>query len=246
MKNLNIFSLLLLTIIIWSCTKKKDEIYPRKPTITAGEETNFLIKVYNKTLNGGYNQIDKYQIDIDEDEIFDIEFLSQTWGSSGLGIHSKLSMNIINPELEILRKNQIDSLIYRSYKFLHMDSTQIIVSVSNNYLYNSFQKGDSIINIFSNTSLKSMNEKEIFSINDLYSNESTLFYKSPKENHTWYYLADTLFYVFTTSYYNLPKLLKNKNFFLGLKFKNDLRLGWLELKYNGGSTIDVIRTGVQK
>ena len=232
MKNLAFTSLIML-LFFAGCEKKE---FIRSSTIIIGNNTNLHVSNVNANVSYHYNTPKTVCLDLNNDKKYDIKFTSYEWGSSGMGIHYDLDMIITNPNLQVMVKQTIDTLFYKKVTTSYTDNdNKLHININHYYFYSGTIKPnhDSIIKISSNNKLCLLNKGEQISLNTDFNSDDVKLYESPKILYQYYSSgADTIYHINTINFPNLPKIPYDTSSYIGFKFNNSNKLGWIKIRFN--------------
>lgn len=88
-------SLLLLSMI--SC-QNEASIENRLVEVKMGDPDRMIVQVYDRWVQGEYNQEAGFDLDIDEDGLADFRIISKLWGSPGMGVHPEAKLFSLSPD----------------------------------------------------------------------------------------------------------------------------------------------------
>ena len=248
MKTINLVLFIALELIFFSCKKKIDNVM-RTSEIKIGDYSNMIINYYDITLIGEYNAPKYFNIDLDNDGNDDIQFMSELWGSPAVGQNPKSTIKSLSNNVQIYGFQSNDTSFLNRDTSIYTGANNIIeIYYRFNYTCHQIDKNDSILKITPTFKLTPLDKCEILQVNDTYnSNTITLI-------DDWYSLppsyneinSDTTIIEYTTFYNDCNDFPLDEIKYIGVRFKNDSRLGWIKLSVFDQYKILILESGIQE
>lgn len=243
--------MILSLLILFSCKKDTDEILIKSSYLILGDYNNTYVKVYNDTLlNSYYSSDGDYNIDLDDDGLFDIQFVTSTLGSQNTGtVSNGVSINCLHDNIQILTLQSTDTTFLHKDTVIWSSSDPNNVQVHINYISTCTRKSSTDLtdNVKNNLNVQFLEKEDTISINDNNFNTSNFNFRNSSFTSTPEFIEttnDTSFYKRTQqiscSTYYFPE-----ETYIGIKFKNDNRLGWIKLSGSISKSV-IFESAVQK
>ena len=236
---------IIITILLslYSCDKhvyKYDEII-------IGDHSGLIVSDYDTLIVGGYHQQNKFDIDINKDNINDVSVISEIWGSPGIGQYPLSKIWCLHDNIGFQGYYTNDTLFVRSSTQIQEDNGTVYVHYYFQHSCFRMNADDSVravyIDVFK-TEPKDINQclhtSDLFnpdsiSINSLWRSTSVDY--SEDTVFTWnnIYLNDCISFP--------PDDIK----YIGLKMRtgNTEKLGWIKLSIFDKYKILIFETAVQ-
>ena len=140
------FLTIVLLIFLISCERDN---YLTKSEINFGDYSNMIDTYYDTILVGGYHNSQNLDIDINNDNIYNIRLISEVWGSPGLGQNpcSKIWTLNDNTLMNGYLKNDT-SFLNRSTRILSGPNNTTEIYEYYRYSCHQIEESDSILNIY--------------------------------------------------------------------------------------------------
>jgi len=135
---------LLFILLSYSCSKDNDA---SKSGIYAGENDNLIVVYHDTVLIGQYNKGFTYLIDLNVDDIPDISFGSEIWGSPGSGMHAQAVISTINEDFELLGLFDIDTLFRSKSVSFYTNEGYVSKYITNTYTCKRLLAEDEILKV---------------------------------------------------------------------------------------------------
>ena len=243
--------LVLVTFLISTlgCKKEYIEEYieeKQKTAIVVGNHNNVSVTPIGDTLIGNYSTVQYYQIDIDNDGTDDIEFESYIPYPLGDAPKPYTKIRLLNSNIEIFGYNKNDTTFLTYDTTIQTSSTSTFVHYNKRYRCNRISIYDSIISSTSNFYISpidvgfNLNVQSQFGskIFNLASNEDYYFNVIYSSNDTAF--VDVLNY--KNNCYSFPL---NQEKYIGIKFNNSNKLGWIKLNLLDKHKVYLIESALQ-
>ena len=239
-----VFFAFILFFVFSGCQKKSDND-SRLTSIKAGKNNNMIIQQINVTLVGEYYSPDILKIDVNGDNVFDISFKSDVYGSPGMGMHARSEIKPINPDLIILHHLMVDTFAYHYRKSIANDSS---ISITKTYYYNNVKPNDSILSISAIQQPWILKYNEDFSVNDDYRDCTIRPYEEPYVNRNWFVLNGIYYYETIITYLRERPITSGEIHYLGFKLLSTNQLGWFKFSIpkNHFYGLTIIKCAIQR
>ena len=246
-----IYLLVVISICFITC-KKEVSNYTASDSLVIGNYTKVSVKKINFTLEGSYNQPATKDVDIDGDGIADIRFVSEVWGSMGLGMHPRSSVTSINPncKVSVITSTDTSFINYDTVVSYDTVTSRVGIEYYKKYTCRRIDVKDSINAISANQPHISSKwigdciiKTDSFKLANFYLvDDGTYFWpSSPTYSH------DTMFFNHAIYDYTCHNLPSDVIFFIGIKLKTATteKLGWIKLKVSNQKTITIYESAIQ-
>lgn len=246
MKKAYLLSIILLAFILVSCDKSGGE-YPEM--LRVGDDKDLLINYYDTTIIGGYYTPELFNMDIDNDGIEDVQFVSDIWGSPAIGQKRRSAIRSINREVQFYGYPTMDTLfVYNIFDTISGVGNEVIIYqsiISSCYRYN---EKDSIASISPSFKLKPLVRGDYINKNDSFKADTIILNNESHNYHPSFFQisTDTVLYrnyAFQNDNYTFPS---NEIKYIGFRVENDSRLGWIRLGVFDNYKILILESGIQK
>lgn len=246
MKTKNLILIITLGLIFFSC---EDDNNIKTSEIKIGDNSNMIINFYDTTLIGGYNQPKIFNLDLDKDGNDDIQFESGVWGSPGLGQHPKSVIKSLSDNVQIYGFESNDT------SFLNIDTSSyaganniIEIVYSYNYTCQQIDKNDSILRITTSFKLTPLDRGDILKTDDTYNSDTITMTNDWFSYPPLHYKinSDTAIIEYTTIYNCCNDFPLDEIKYIGVRFENDSRLGWIKLSVFDKYKILILESGIQE
>jgi hypothetical protein len=251
MKSIKLILILFLLIIV-SCVKEKNGIDIESDIIAFGDYSNMKINYYDTILIGGYNNAQNLDIDVDNDSISDIRFISEVWGSPGVGQNPCSKIWCLKNNVEILGYYKNDtSFLNRITRVLDGSNNTIEIYEYFNYSCHRQDETDTILSIYWDSfKILAKNKKDQIKLSDTFKSDSITLIDD------WYgypytivgYGEDTTRYMVRTFYNDCNNFPLDDIKYIGLKIReNDIvKLGWIKISIIDKFKILILESAMQK
>jgi hypothetical protein len=221
----------------------------RSPEIRMGETCHMVIQYYDTTLAGGYNTPKGYSLDIDLDGIDDIEFISEIWGSPGLGQHPSSLVKCLHGEIQLFGRHTSDTLfLNRETYYQEGPDNSVEAYMYHNYTCYRIDQADSVLKVTPAFKITALERGDIIGADDTY-NPDTISLQDD-----WYGFppslkgisGDTTFYecvVFFNDCYSFPA---EEPAYIGIRSVSDESLGWIRISIFDKYKILVLESAMQE
>lgn len=246
----NILMLLPITILLITLGCKKEYIEESeeilKTSIVVGNDNNVNITPIGDTLIGDYSYIKYYQVDINNDGTNDVEFESNIPYPLGDAPKPYTKIHLLNSNVELFVYSKIDTTFLTYDTTIQIGSTRTFIHYNKRYRCNRISNSDSIvsstpnfyispIDVGFNLDVQSQFGSKIF---NLVSNEDYYF--------NVIYTSDDTSFVDVTNYknncYSFPL---NQEKYIGIRFSNTNKLGWIKLNLLDKHKVYLIESAIQ-
>lgn len=239
------------TILLFTLGCKKDYIEENeealKTAIVVGNDKNVNINPIGDTLIGKTNQPQFYKIDVNNDGNNDVEFESNIPSPLGDSPKPQTKIRLLNSNIELFVYSKIDTTFLTFDTTIQTNSSTTFIHYNKRYRCNSVSTSDSLISSNPNFYLSSidvgfnLNVQSQFGskIFNLASNEDYYFNVIYSSNDTTF--VDVLNY--KNNCYSFPL---NQEKYIGIKFNNSNKLGWIKLNLLDKHKVYLIESALQK
>jgi hypothetical protein len=244
MKTMKSFFILIILLFAFGCERNSKT---RNSEIRVGDYNNMLVNFYDTILDGGYSSPDTFNLDLDNNNIADIQFISEVWGSAGMGHHPKSAIKCLNNNVELFGYFTSDTL------FLNR-STQLSEGTNNTFFKHQYFKYtcqkidtiDSIVKIAQNFKVIAINRKDALNHFNVFNSDTCIL---KDDNYTlpfWLYNdGDTVIYKFEEYYNNCNNFPLDNINYIGLKLDNE-RLGWVKISIFDQNIMMIYESAIQE
>lgn len=209
------------------------------------------INVYDTVLIGSYGSPQSLNLDVNEDNSPDFKFLSEIWGSPGVGQHPRSTLMCLNAKCMILGIIKTDTSFYHtSYSTRNIsDSTFEII---NSFYYSCYRmtEKDTIINIQPNQfkilpkkESENISKTDVFKSDTITLNDNSYSYSTIPMRQN-----DTIRYNTISAIYNCYLYPSDEFYYIGIKIKDSEseKIGWIKVKVSNNYKITIMESAIQK
>lgn len=230
-----------LVIIFIACSKDRFE----NRDIIAGSGLGINKTRYDQTLKFESNES---TIDINQNGENDFAFIKELWGSPGLGLHTRLSINPLHENAELIGYNKTDTVVIIISENDYADLEGIIhVTTYSYYCSQNAHSWDSIAYTSDNLKLKYFQEGDKLS-GDMYFTTDTILIRDEPVNISGTNMGqfgDTTFIINRNYFNDCYTFTPNDIIYIGIRL-NKKRLGWIKVIISEDLTINLLETGIQR
>lgn len=246
MKKAHLIFIILYSIILYSCDKG-DYIFGNR--ITIGSPDDVKIKYHDTTIVGGINLPQRFNIDLNEDGIDDVQFESEILLVSGIWENPRATIKSINKDVQLYGYFDNDTC------YLHHYFRSDGISANSMYIYENFEyylrkvdENDSIVSITPNFKLKPLNKGDFLKGNYYFKPDTVILDQFFQDFHstcnkinpdTTFCKTTTIFYVDSYSFSG------ERINYIGLRFEESGRLGWIRAGVLSKYKILILESGLQ-
>lgn len=244
-------SLLLISMI--SC-QNEATIENRLEEIKMGDPGRMIVQVYDRWVEGEYNQEASFDLDIDEDGLGDFRITSELWGSPGMGVHPVARLSSLSPDKFFHTTFASDTSFYK-----YEADTVNEESDSQTQLYyvttfncRRMQSNDSIFSISTSKNINYLDSMAILSQTSTYGYQENGFVLSSSSYYSSENIPnitrDTTRIFITFRYNDCTIAPDNQAVYIGIKMPGDQteRLGWIKLLLANDYRIFLYETALQR
>lgn len=258
MKNATLLTTVLLLFFL-AC--KKDKIIDPEPEtpvlidtpkaeISYGVYSNMVVKNYGYTLYTEYNRPPStFLLDLDDDGVNDIRFTDINWGSPGLGQRKETSIHSLNPDVQLFGYVQPDSI----FKNTIINSTttspdgSVRISMTKYHTCKALEANDTLVS-FNPDKFHLIYQDQHFKLTEqgVFRKDSILIRHFSGYSQSYNTLADTTYYIRSTTYKDCYDMVKETKF-IGFKCKvsDRFKLGWIKLQHTIDNKFIIFETAIQ-
>ncbi|MCW8897774.1 MAG: hypothetical protein OQJ96_04200 [Flavobacteriales bacterium] len=240
-------SIILVFIVFFQYGCKKNYVEINKSTLTMGDYNNVNTIYYNDTVVGIYIQPQHYQIDIDNNGIYDIEFECTYAGSPGTGPKYGSSVKSLSPNVAIFGYHNTDTIFIHKDTSVVPDTISIKIYHKTTYTCSRMSPNDSINSITPSYKTTPLNNQDNIQLNDTY--HSTSIKLQDTETGSIIYSGgniDTTFYSVVHFKNNCFSFPMNQPKYIGVKLINQNKLGWIKINLLDRHKIYIEESAIQK
>lgn len=239
--------LVLVTFLISTLGCKKEYIEEKQKTaIVVGNYNDAKATPIGDTLIGKTNQPQFYKIDVNNDGNNDVEFESNIPSPLGDSPKPQTKIRLLNSNIELFVYSKIDTTFLTFDTTIQTNSSTTFIHYNKRYRCNSVSTSDSLISSNPNFYLSSIDvgfnldvQSQFGSkIFNLASNEDYYFNVIYSSNDTAF--VDVLNY--KNNCYSFPL---NQEKYIGIKFNNSNKLGWIKLNLLDKHKVYLIESALQ-
>ena len=232
-----------------SCKKDDPQVTSSPIELEFGNTTNMDIQTFNKTIHL-YDQ-DSINIDVNNNGSTDLKF--SIWLYTTGSARDRFGVIMYSPSKEIAVNGffMADTTYYFESTSIHADTNSTKVWVTNTSNYNCYRLSSSDMiskTISPNFKMFYYNNSDKLYLQDTYSTEFDFPIWQGKSGGVPYVTSisgDTT-YLATSSYGQNCHSIGVDEKYIGFKDNSTQKLGWIKLKYNTMSAIEVIEVAIQK
>lgn len=250
--------LILVMVCAISCKKDDDKPIPDDPVfkeeILFGDYSNMNVCFYDAFLIGGLNDPQYFDIDIDQDSVFDIRFVSEIWESPpAVGQHPRSEILCLNNNIELYGYFKTDTLfLNRLTRILSGPNNTVEIYEYYNYTCYRRDEADSILAIYENVfKIQPKDKNEKLCLMDVFKSDSIIL------RDDWYYYPyeieetgqDTITYIDRTFFNNCDNSLSLDEIkYIGFKMtiENIEKLGWIKVCIMNNNKVVILETAIQE
>jgi len=250
--------LLLIGVCFCLITCKKDNISNiESDKLIIGNNTNLIINQYDTVLIGEYYYLHYIDIDVNSDKISDFRFISEIWGSAGLGHHPRSVILCLNTNslLYGILKNDTNYL-HRStstYTYTLSDTEtnkRVEIRNSNNYTCSKLGANDSIISIQTGQfKIGTKRKGAILNKFDLFKSDTCTLIDDWFDYPTFPIIKnDTTVYNYTSVNYTCDSYPSDEICYIGIKIRDSHseKIGWIKISISDKYKISIMESAIQK
>jgi len=244
MKTGNLALLAILCICLAGCDKNEIE---RKPVIMVGEFEGMIINTWDTIISGGYYSPAFFELDMDNDGIFDIKFQSVVTGSPGMGQIPSSKLISLHENAEILGFFTDDTIFKNRVIKINDQDYPVVITEIIKYGCIRISNTDEITSIRTSFKILPLDFGDIFGYNDSFSSEDFVLSSGSFSYYTADNLQDTV-YVYQVIHLSNCNYFPPNEKYIGVLINNEeskLRLGWIKIELSGHS-INIFQSGIQK
>lgn len=221
-------------------------------SIIPGDYSNMSISIYDTVFYGGYHELKNLDLDIDRDGTSDIRFVSEIWGSPGMGQHPRSALMCLHENIRLHGTLTVDTLFLNSSSYTEVTQESITKIYSYlNYTYLRVDKSDSIITVFpEGFRLLPLNKGEKINNTDVFATDSI-----PISSHYFCNMIypvpigqDSILYESRCTFNDRYTFPEEKIKYLGLQIEaaGKIRLGWIKLIIEDYYKLYLLETAIQE
>lgn len=238
---------LLLIVSLFSCDK--DEIRKKEP-ITIGEYNNMIVSFYDTILIGGYYNKQVFTIDVDENSEPDFSFVSEIWGSPGMGQHPRSEIQCLHDKVKLCGYYTTDTLYLNRDSLIDNQPDNVVVYRYFKYTCQQIDKADSVVTITPDVfNILPKERGDTLSFNEDYKTDTVELGNDYWGNNNSIYPkgTDTLVYEVVYHYNDCNIFPAEKIVYIGFKIEDEFeRLGWLKISVVDLFKISILESAVSK
>lgn len=221
-------------------------------SIIPGDYSDMSISIYDTVFYGGYHALKNLDLDINRDGTPDIRFMSEIWGSPGMGQHPRSALMCLHENIRLHGTLTVDTLFLSSSSYTEVTQESITKIYSyRTFTYLRVDQSDSIITIFpEGFRLLPLNKGDKINNADVFATDSI-----PISSHYFCNMIypvsigqDSILYESQCSLNNRYTFPEEKIKYLGLQIEEEgnMRLGWIKLSVNDYYKIYLLETAIQE
>ena len=228
-----------------ACKKKVLE----KSQIKMGESKKMIIKQYDTTLTGKYNEPVTYTLDLNNDGGDDVIFENKLWGSPAVGMNYHLSVTSLDKDVQFYGIHKTDTTFLNEHVEWHIEQNDYTKYVTLSYSCHKTEMSDKISEIKTDAfKLTFLNKNEAIKMDETFSFENVSLHRSslnnPLTNNSS--SGDTTIIERSLTYFNCNPFPVNQMKYIGVKFANKSKLGWIRILILDKKKILILDSGIQK
>ncbi len=239
----NILTIITLSVLLFACGDDKI----KSPQISIGEQAGMIVNSYDTTLIGSYYDPSVLDIDLDKDGQNDLQFESIIGGSLGLGHHPEAYLRCLHRNIQIYGKHTIDTTFLNRQTNVYEGNTVEIWEYSRTSCCR-IDAADSILSTKPVFVLNPLHKDDLMDITGSFETDTIRLYRDfygyPCE--TKIINSDTTIIQCATFNYTCNNFPSDEIKYIGVKFENSERLGWIKLSLFEGYKILIIESGIQE
>jgi hypothetical protein len=216
---------------------------PIPEKITMGEYDNMDTTNYHGfLLIGGYNSPEVFNIDLDQNGINDIQFVSELYGSPAISMNPQCYIRTLNENVQLYGFKATDTM------FVNIDTTYNSndVMIKHTHTCNRITNNDSIASINPSFKLNSLNENDVLFRNAEYQSDTIpLYLDGFTVPFSWQGASGD------TTYYKQDKYLRDcysfpleETVYIGIKLEDELKLGWLKIRIIDTYKVKILKNSI--
>lgn len=230
-------------MILFSCNERK----LRKNEVIMGDFTNVDIIQYDTIVAGGYYAPISYSIDLDNDGVDDIQFACGISGSPAVGMIPYASVTCLHQGIQFLGYERNDTSFLNIDTSSYVDGYGVTVLVTRyNYSCEQISDDDSILSITPTFKLTPLENGDKITIEDTFKSDTVTLYSGSYGYPADYYQIneDTAMVEQTYFYRNCISFPQESVKYIGVRFADDSRLGWIKVNLFGSYKILVLESAI--
>lgn len=245
MKTSGFLLLLFALFFITACEKENPA---SSPEIKTGDYNNLIINFYDTTLAGGYHNPQTFNLDLDNNGIDDIQFMSEVWGSLGMGQIPRSEIRCLHSGVKLLGIKTFDTLflnrdtIVQEGQYPHTWEMYLI----NNYTCQLIDEADTILSVNPDFDLLILKRGEIISKSQDFNADTITLASGPNNPYPMPggSIGDTIIYNYNISLNNCDPFPLQTVSYVGVFMDNE-RLGWIKISIFDWYKILIHESGLQ-
>jgi hypothetical protein len=246
MKKNNLILIISLGLIFFGC---EDDNNIKTSEIKIGDNSNMIINYYDTTLIGEYNVPKYFNIDLDNDGNDDIQFESELWGSPAVGQNPKSVIKSLSESIQFYGFHRNDtSFLNRDTSVYTGANDMVEIYYRYNYTCHQIDKNDSILKITPSFKLTPLDRGAVLKMGDTYKSDTITLINDWYGFPPSYYEinSDTAIIEYRTYYNDCDEFPLDNIKYIGVRFYNDSRLGWIKVSVFDKYKILIIESGIQE
>ncbi len=244
MNKYNLLIFIALSILLFACGDDDDI---KSPEIRIGERAGMIVNTFDTTLIGGYYDPSVLNIDLDNDGQNDLQFESIISGSMGVGHHPESSARCLHPNVQIYGTHTIDTTFLNRQTNIYDGNPVEIWKYSHSSCFR-IDAADSILRTKSAFVLNPLDKDDLLDISGSFSADTIRLYRDyfgyPCDMEI--INSDTTIIHCATFNYTCNNFPSDEIKYIGVKFENSERLGWIKLSLFEGYKILIMESGIQE
>lgn len=215
-----------------------------------GTTDKMVLTSHDVTIKGEYNKAVNFKIDLNDNGEDDVEFSSKIWGSLATGQNDLVTVKSLNDDFLIRGTYGVDSIFLKSTFDHYLVGNEVHKNIYNTYSCSQLDEGF-IFFSFTNKVFKllAFSEGDLIDKSDDYLsieielNASSFINPLPADNYT---VNDTIVEERETQMYNCNLYPMGDIYYIGFKFKESEKLGWIKVKLYNGIYVEIIESAISK
>lgn len=232
-----------------SCDKSDDTNNSlTRDKIEIGDHSNMIINYYDTILIVDYNSSKYINLDLNKDGIEDIQFESKLWGTLASGQHTESIVKSLTNDIQFFGYFSNDTSFFHKTTSVHNDlSNYVEIHIMNNYSCQRATNNDSVLNTTSQFHVFPINQGDEIEITDNFNSDTLILIEDSYcyGSSSYEKNSDTLIVEYMCYNKDCNSFLLDEEKYIGVRFKNESKLGWIKISISEKYKIHILESGIQ-